>query len=97
MSTERTITLKVLTAEGLAFEDEAVSVVARGERGYVGFLYRHAPLVTTLSPGKLSWRRPDGARRTARLGSGLLEVVKNRLTILTDTVSELADAGGTEG
>ncbi len=87
MSVERTITLTVLTAEGLAFEDEAVSVTARGERGYVGFLSRHAPLVTTLSPGKLSWRRLDGVRRSAALGSGLLEIVKNRLTILTDTAA----------
>ena len=87
------ITLKVLTAEGLAFEDEAVSVVARGARGYVGFLRNHAPLVTTLTPGRLSWRRPDGARRSARLGSGLLEIVKNRLTILTDAVTEPAEAG----
>ena len=87
MITSSAITLKVLTAEGLAFEDEAVSVVARGERGYVGFLRNHAPLVTLLSPGKLSWRRPDGTRRTARLGSVLLEIVKNRLTILADTAA----------
>ena len=86
MSDDRTIALEVLTAEGLAFEDEAVSVTARGERGYVGFLPRHAPLVTILSPGKLSWRRPDGQRKTARLGAGLLEIVRNRLTILTDAV-----------
>ena len=87
MITSAAITLKVLTAEGLAFEDEAVSVVARGERGYVGFLRNHAPLVTLLSPGKLSWRRPDGVRRSAALGSGLLEIVKNRLTILADTAA----------
>jgi F-type H+-transporting ATPase subunit epsilon len=93
MSIERTITLKVLTAEGLAFQDEAVSVVARGERGYVGFLRNHAPLVTTLSPGRLSWRRPDGARRSAALGSGLLEIVCNRLTILTDAAAEPAEVG----
>jgi F-type H+-transporting ATPase subunit epsilon len=89
--TDRTITLQVLTAEGLAFEDEAVSVVARGERGYVGFLRNHAPLVSTLSPGKLTWRRPDGGRRTAMLGSGLLEIVHNRLTILTDQAAAPAE------
>ena len=86
------MTLKVLTAEGLAFEDEAVSVVAHGERGYVGFLSRHAPLVTTLSPGKLSWRRPGGERRVVQVGAGLLEIVKDRLTLLTDSVSEPSPA-----
>ena len=82
------IALRVLTPEGLAFEDEAVSVVARGKRGHVGFLRNHAPLVTVLAPGRLKWRRPDGAQKTARLGAGLLEIVKNRLTILTDAVTQ---------
>ena len=83
---DSSIALKVFTAEGLALEDEAVSVVAPGARGYVGFLVRHAPLVMTVSPGKLSWRRPGGERRAVQVGSGILEIVKNHLTILTDAV-----------
>lgn len=82
------ITLRVLTPEGLAFADEAVSVIARGKRGHVGFLRNHAPLVTTLAQGTLAWRCPDGERKSAQLGEGLLEIVKNRLTILTDTVTQ---------
>ena len=88
MSAERTITLRVLTPEGLAFEDEVVSVIASGKRGHVGFLRNHAPLVTVLAPGRLQWRRTAGERKTAQLGAGLLEIVKNRLTILTDTVTQ---------
>ena len=82
------ITLRVLTQEGVLLEDEAVSVVAPGGLGYLGMLRHHAPLVTTLTPGKLTWKRPDGERRTARLGAGLLEVQHNHITILTDAVSE---------
>ncbi len=78
------IHLNVLTQEGLVIEDQAVSVVAPGGRGYVGFLRNHAPLVTTVKPGKLTWRRPSGETKTARLGSGLLEIQRNTLTILTD-------------
>ncbi|MBI2496224.1 MAG: ATP synthase F1 subunit epsilon [Candidatus Omnitrophica bacterium] len=83
-----TIALRVLTSEGLVLEEEAVSVIAPGEPGYLGMLRNHAPLVTTLQPGKLTWRRPSGERRIARIGSGLLEVQRNRVTILTDAVSE---------
>jgi F-type H+-transporting ATPase subunit epsilon len=90
MSTERTITLRVVTQEGLAFEEPAAAIRAPGEVGYLGILRNHAPLVTTLTPGMLSWRRPDGPRLAARIGAGLLEVVRNRVTILTDTVSEPA-------
>ena len=84
------ITLRVVTREGLAFEEAATAVRAPGEVGYLGILRNHAPLVTTLKPGVLSWRRHDGPRQAARIGYGLLEVVRNRVTILTDTVSESA-------
>ena len=83
----KTIRLRVLTAQGLAIEEEATSLIAPGEVGYLGILKNHAPLVTTLNPGTLTWKRQDGERKTARLGRGILEVVKNQVTILTDQVS----------
>lgn len=82
------ITLRVLTAEGLAFESQAVSIVAPGAPGYLGILKNHAPLVTTLKPGKLTWRSEGGESNTVHIGSGLLEVIKNHVTILTDSVRE---------
>ncbi len=81
------ISLRVLTHEGVALEETVTSVIAPGAPGYLGMLRNHAPLVTTLQPGTLQWTRPDGERRTATIGSGLLEVVRNQITILTDTVS----------
>ena len=86
------IALRVLTSEGIALEDQATSIIAPGERGYVGFLSRHAPLVTTLAPGILTWQRLGGERRTLRIGSGILEIAQNRLTVLTDMVTD-SEAG----
>ena len=86
----QTITLRVLTQEGLALEDEAVSIIAPGEPGYLGILRNHAPLVTTLTPGKLIWRTAGGTRRTALIGGGLLEIAKNRCTLLTTRCAEAA-------
>ena len=80
----RTIQIRVLTNEGELLKDDAVSVRAPGELGSLGFLYNHAPLVTTLQPGPFMWRRPDGTLHTIRVGAGLLEIVKNHLTVLTD-------------
>ena len=82
------ITLRVLTQAGPAIEDDAVSIVAPGEIGYLGILRNHAPLVTTLKPGTLTWRRPDGQTHTRRIGDGLLEIAHNRCTLLTAFVSE---------
>ncbi len=84
----KTIHVQVVTNEGQAVADEAVSIRAPGERGYVGFLYNHAPLITTLKPGKLTWRRQDGTTKLYQIGEGLLEITHNRLTVLTSSVSE---------
>lgn len=82
----RPITLRVLTEGGVALEDQAVSVIAPGEIGYLGMLANHAPLVTTLQPGKLIWKRPSGERHILRIGAGVLEVAANRCTLLTSAV-----------
>lgn len=84
---DQTIALRVLTGEGFSMDDEAVSVIAPGERGYLGILRHHAPLVTTLKPGRLTWRRPDGSRHRMTVGEGLLEISRNRCTVLTDAAS----------
>jgi F0F1-type ATP synthase epsilon subunit len=44
--------------------------------------------VTTLKPGTLTWRREGGESKTVRIGGGLLEVINNRVTILTESVAE---------
>jgi len=82
------IHLRVLTETGLAVEDQAVSIVAPGEVGYLGMWRNHAPLVTTLAAGRLRWRRDDGARRSVDVGDGVMEIAGNRCTVLTSCVSE---------
>jgi len=82
------IALRVLTESGIAVEEQAVSIIAPGGLGYVGFLSNHAPLVTTIVPGKLTWRTPTGQTRTIRVGGGALEIRKNCCTLLTSVVSE---------
>ena len=81
------IHLRIITNEGQALAEDAVSVRAPGEAGYLGVLYNHAPLVTTIAPGLLTWRTPTGQTRRLRIHEGLLEITKNRLTVLTGAVS----------
>ena len=80
---DKTFSLEILTPARTVFTGEIASLVAPGALGYLGILANHAPLVTTLTPGKITYRDPTG--RTAVLqstGSGLLEVYKNRATLL---------------
>ena len=79
-----TLSVQILTNEGQLVADEAVSIQAPGALGYLGILLNHAPLVTLLQPGKLSWRRHNGEPRAWRISAGLLEVAHNQVTVLTD-------------
>lgn len=82
-------TLEILTSRRKVFAGEVTSLVAPGELGYLGILANHAPLMTALVPGKVTWRDPAGASRTLRLaGRGLLEVQKNQACLLADELSE---------
>lgn len=85
---DKTIHVRVVTNEGQAVSDEAVSVVAPGELGYLGMLHNHAPLVSTVTSGRLTWRRSNGKMRMLSVGPGLLEIAKNTLTLLTSSVEE---------
>jgi len=73
---------------GVAVEDKAVSLRLPGSLGYLGVLRNHAPLVTTVTPGTLRWRRDDGTTRNLEVGEGLFEVTGNRCTLLTNKAEE---------
>jgi len=80
----------ILTRSGTVYEGEVASLVAPGEIGYLGVLADHAPLVTSLVPGKVTLR--DASDKTTAFnstGNGFLEVLKNNVLILLDTVEPL--------
>lgn len=86
---DKTFALQILTPRKRVFSGEVTSLVAPGEVGYLGILSNHAPLVTTLVPGKVTFRDPAGGTRVMQsLGEGLLEVQKTRAVLLLDDVTE---------
>lgn len=84
--------LRILTNEGLFHEGDVVSLVAPGESGYFGVLASHAPLVAACVPGKLYFREPGGLARNFTVGKGFLEVLKNRVTLITEKITEAEKA-----
>ena len=86
---DKTFELQILTPRKRVFSGQVTSLVAPGEMGYLGILSNHAPLVTTLAPGKVTFRDPAGSTRVLQsLGDGLLEVQKNQAVLLLDDVKE---------
>lgn len=75
--------LDIVTPEARTFSDEIESVVLPGSEGELGILRAHAPLVTTLKPGELRYRK-DGAERSLAVGRGIVEISNDRVSVLTD-------------
>lgn len=78
--------LKIVTPNELFFEGEVEHVMAPGYKGYLGILANHAPFVTPITKGDLSYRDGAGKTTTVRVEGGFLEVLKNRVLVLTDKV-----------
>lgn len=83
---DRSFTIKIVTPDQAVFEGKTTSVVAPGGLGYLGILRDHAPLVTTLDKGNLTYKDEFGSVHTFKIQGGFLAVLKNRVLVLTDKV-----------
>ncbi len=86
MRTDRAFRCEIVSPEGRVFEGDTTKVVATAVDGEVGVLYNHAPLVVALGTGSLRVTSPDGSVRRFTAHGGFLEVLGNRVTVLTDRV-----------
>ena len=78
--------IHIITPDKDIYEGQIQSLVAPAALGYTGILANHAPYVTTLSPGKITFR--DIAGKTSTFdskGSGYLEVSDNKAVLLVDS------------
>jgi F-type H+-transporting ATPase subunit epsilon len=81
--------LEIVTPEKLVVRDSADVVHIPGRNGYIGVLPGHAPLITELGAGEISYR--SGAQtHHFSMAWGFAEVLPHRVTILAETV-ERAD------
>ncbi|MGH8004246.1 MAG: ATP synthase F1 subunit epsilon [Limisphaerales bacterium] len=78
--------LSIVTPDRVFYEGEVVSLVAPGTAGYLGVLTGHAPLLTPLATGKLTFRDSAGKNFLAALSGGFLEVSKKGAIILADSI-----------
>jgi F-type H+-transporting ATPase subunit epsilon len=85
------IELVVVTPERQLLRESVVEGVLPCVEGELGILPGHAPLITELGIGVLSYRKP-GAKEQVHLAviSGFAEVLSDRVTVLAET-AELAE------
>lgn len=78
------IELDVVTPERRVLSREVDAVVLPGELGYFGVLPGHAPLLSRLTVGELSFDAGESTTRMAICG-GYVEVLGHRVRVLADT------------
>ena len=84
--------LTIVTPEKIFYEEEVSSLIAPGVEGYLGVLTDHAPLITSLVPGKLTMKKDSkDSEVILAVSGGFLEVLKNKVVILADAVEFARD------
>ena len=78
------LTLSIVTPEKLLVSEEVDQVNAPGTEGDLGILYDHAPILTNLRSGQMSYEN-DGETISLVVSGGYLEVTDNRVTVLAET------------
>ncbi|HQZ83821.1 MAG TPA: F0F1 ATP synthase subunit epsilon [Pyrinomonadaceae bacterium] len=76
--------LEIVTPEKRVFDAEVDSVTVPTASGEAGIFPNHAPLVSALKPGILSYSQKGGSEKLAVSG-GFVEVSGNKVSVLADT------------
>ena len=80
------IELVVVTPERQLLRGKALEVQLPGESGYLGILPGHAPLITELGIGELSYHDASGKESEhMAIIRGFAEVLSDRVTVLAET------------
>lgn len=81
--------LSFVTPEEVIFKGSVSSLIAPGELGYLEILANHAPIISTLQPGKVTLTLENQEKKIYFVSEGFLKVLKNQASLLVDS-AELA-------
>lgn len=85
-----TLHLQIVTPDRLLVREDADQVQIPGKNGYIGVLPGHAPLITELMIGEISYRQGSNTHYLA-VAWGFAEVLPDKVTILADTAERAED------
>jgi F-type H+-transporting ATPase subunit epsilon len=79
-----TFELEIVTPERMVVREKVEEMQIPGKNGYLGILPGHAPLITELGIGEISYRGNGRSRRLA-VAWGFAEVLPDQVSILAQT------------
>jgi F-type H+-transporting ATPase subunit epsilon len=79
-----TFQLEIVTPEKMVVNESAEEAQIPGKQGYLGILPGHAPLITELAVGEITYRA-GGTTHHLAVAWGFAEVLPDKVTILAET------------
>jgi len=81
---------EIVTPEKIVFSEDIESLVIPAERGYMGILAGHAPLLTTLQPGEITIKGTSKGELHYATSGGFMEVTPGKAVLLTESAEEVS-------
>lgn len=88
--TSVSISLEIVTPDGVALSEEVHDLTAPSVEGEFGVLPGHRPVLAALKTGIVSYHK-EGEEHRLAVGSGFVEVADDRAVLLTDRFIKKAD------
>lgn len=86
----RKFKVEIVTPEKVGFSEEVESLVVPAERGYLGVLAGHAPLLCTLRPGEIRILK-DGVEEYFATSGGFMEVTPRKTSLLVESAESVKE------
>lgn len=87
---DKTLKLEVITPEKVALQDESSSVIVPAVDGELGIWPNHAPLLTGLKPGVITYKTASGTEKLVVSG-GFIEVANNAISIIAPAAEKSSE------
>ena len=85
----KTFWLKVIASDRVAYNGRCQKVIVpAADGGQMGILADHENMVIAIEVGEAKMQMEDGTWETLAVGTGFLEVVNNRVTMLVQTAEK---------
>jgi F-type H+-transporting ATPase subunit epsilon len=85
-----TFKLEIVTPEKKVVDTVAEEIQIPGKNGYMGILPGHAPLISELSVGEITYHE-NGSEQKLAVAWGFAEVLPDKVTILAETAERPAE------
>lgn len=76
--------LKVISPEKVIFKGDVQSITVPGTQGNFEILNDHAPIISSLEKGQISFTQPDGQQKNCDIVGGFVEVKRNEVNLAVE-------------